>query len=83
VGISSVYTMPILYAASGLDLSIGIATITHPSRRLWLAQLLVIFMYSIIIGVCLPEFLIHPFGPILKNIPILAILLVLIGGEKK
>ena len=83
VGISSTYVIPILYAASGLDLSMGIASLTHPSRRLWLAQILVISAYSIIIMICLPEFLIHPFGPILKNIPILAILFVLIAGGKK
>lgn len=83
VGISSTYVIPMLYAASGLDLSMGIASLTHPSRRLWLAQILVISAYSIIIMICLPEFLIHPFGPILKNIPILAILLVLIAGERK
>lgn len=83
VGIGSAYLMPMLYVASGLDLAIGIATLINPSRRLWLAQLLVILAYSIIIMICLPEFLIHPFGPILKNLPIIAILLVLLAGERK
>ena len=82
VGITSAYALPVLYLAGGLDLSIGIATLSHPSRRLWLFQFMLILAYSLIIAVCLPEFLMHPFGPILKNIPILAILLVLIAGEK-
>lgn len=83
VGISDAYTMPLLYAASGLDFAIGIITLTHPSRRLWQIQILVILLYSLIISLALPEFLVHPFGPILKNLPILAILFVLLAGERK
>lgn len=83
VGIEEPYTIPLLYAASGLDFAIGVITLTHPSRRLWQIQILVILLYSMIISLALPEFLAHPFGPILKNIPILAILFVLLTGEKK
>jgi len=35
--------------------------------------------YSAIIAVALPAFLSHPFGPVLKNLPILAILLILMS----
>lgn len=83
VGISAQYASPILWLASGLDLILGIFSLSHPSRRLWIFQSILILTYSAIISVCLPEFLMHPFAPILKNIPILAILFVLIASDKK
>ncbi len=83
VGISTHYASPVLWLASGLDLTLGILSLSHPSRRLWIFQSIIILIYSFIIGVCLPEFLTHPFAPILKNLPILAILFVLIASDKK
>ncbi|MBC3830007.1 SDR family oxidoreductase [Undibacterium amnicola] len=83
VGISAHYASPVLWLASGLDLILGILSLIHPSRRLWIFQSILILTYSAIISVCLPEFLTHPFAPILKNLPILAILFVLIASDKK
>lgn len=83
VGISAQYASTILWLASGLDLILGILSLSHPSRRLWIFQSVLILTYSAIISVCLPEFLTHPFAPILKNIPILAILFVLLASDKK
>ena len=83
VGISAQYASTILWLASGLDLILGILCLSHPSRRLWVFQSILILTYSAIISVCLPEFLTHPFAPILKNIPILAILFVMIASDKK
>jgi len=34
-----------------------------------------------VIAIALPEWLAHPFGPILKNLPMLAILVVLLAEE--
>jgi hypothetical protein len=46
-----------------------------------MAQVLLIAGYSVLIAIALPEFLWHPFGPILKNLPILALLFVLFNEE--
>jgi hypothetical protein len=70
-----------LYGACALDLGFGIATLLKPGRKLWVAQMVVIIAYSAAIAVALPEYLIEPFGPILKNIPILAMLFVLFSEE--
>ncbi|WP_296225725.1 SDR family oxidoreductase [Ralstonia sp. UBA689] len=72
-----------LIGASALDLMFGMATLLWPSRRLWLAQLVLVLTYSLLICVALPEFLIHPFGPVLKNIPFLAVLITLFSSEVK
>uniref|UniRef100_UPI00333F22CC SDR family oxidoreductase n=1 Tax=Castellaniella defragrans TaxID=75697 RepID=UPI00333F22CC len=69
------------YGACALDFGLGIATLIKPGRRLWLIQMAVVLIYSALIAIVLPEFLIDPFGPILKNIPILALLIVLLNEE--
>ena len=64
-----------LYGAAALDLVFGILTLVMKRRaRLWLAQIAVIVGYTAIISVRLPEFWLHPYGPILKNLPMLAAL---------
>ena len=72
-----------LYAACALDAAFGIATLLRPGRRLWAAQAALILGYSLVIAIALPEFLWHPFGPVLKNIPILALLILLFSEESE
>lgn len=72
-----------LYAASALDFGFGIATVVAPSRRLWVAQAALIVAYSAVIAVTMPGLLAEPFGPVLKNVPILAILLILFSEEEQ
>lgn len=71
----------ILYSAAGADILLGLLTLLKPSRGLWLAQALLVAAYSAIVALALPEFLWHPFGPIVKNLPILAALAILFAGE--
>ncbi|EGD06455.1 NAD-dependent epimerase/dehydratase, partial [Burkholderia sp. TJI49] len=72
-----------LYAACALDFAFGVATLAAPSRRLWLAQGALIVAYSAVIAVTMPGLLAEPFGPVLKNVPILAILLILFAEEER
>ncbi|WP_313174335.1 SDR family oxidoreductase [Massilia sp.] len=62
-----------LYGAAGFDLLLGLGVAFLPRRRpLWLAQLALIGFYTIVIAWKLPEFLLHPYGPLTKNLPMLA-----------
>lgn len=55
-----------------------------PWRRwLWPAQALLILFYTVWIAVRLPEFLWHPYGPLTKNLPMLATLWLLYQLEEK
>ncbi len=83
VGLREPLATPALYGAAALDAGFGIASITWPRRALWLAQAALIVGYSAVISICLPEFLWHPFGPLLKNLPILAMLTILYAEEKQ
>jgi uncharacterized protein YbjT (DUF2867 family) len=74
-GVPRTLTPLFLYGAAVLDLAFGVLTLVMQRRaRLWLAQIAVIVGYTAIISLRLPEFWLHPYGPILKNLPMLAVL---------
>lgn len=71
-----------LYGAALLDFCFGIATLLLPRRRwLWIAQLAVIGFYTVIISFSLPEFWLHPYGPLSKNLPMLGAIWLLLELE--
>ncbi|MET0982063.1 MAG: SDR family oxidoreductase [Telluria sp.] len=62
-----------LYGAASFDLLLGLGIAFLPRRRwLWLVQLALIGFYTVLIAFKLPEFLLHPYGPLTKNLPMLA-----------
>lgn len=73
VGVPRSLAPVMLYAAAALDLAFGILMLVLAQRRpLYLLQIAVILGYTAIISWRLPEFWLHPYGPILKNLPMLA-----------
>lgn len=67
-----------LYGAAALDILLGIAVFIRPLRRwAYCAQLILIASYTVIITIFLPDYWAHPYGPILKNIPLLAAIAIL------
>jgi uncharacterized protein YbjT (DUF2867 family) len=73
-----------LYAAAVLDLALGASILLLRQRRLlWLAQFALIVAYSVIVTIKLPEFWLHPYGPILKNLPLLACIALLYSLEDR
>jgi hypothetical protein len=65
------------------DLVLGIAAAFFACRRLWQIQCAIVIFYSLVIAICLPEFLFHPFGAIVKNIAVLMCLAYLMLMEKR
>ena len=64
----------LLHLSTGFDLVLGLLTLFWPNKALWLAQAILILGYTVIITVFLPEYWRHPFGTVLKNLPILLLL---------
>ncbi|WP_455287961.1 SDR family oxidoreductase [Cupriavidus necator] len=64
-----------LYGAALLDLAFGVLCVL-PRRPhwLWAAQMALIVGYTAIISVRLPEYWLHPYGPLSKNLPMLTVL---------
>lgn len=66
-----------LYGAAALDGVLGALTLLKPGRWLWRAQMALMGFYTVAISLCLPQFWAHPYGPVLKNLPLLAVLILL------
>jgi len=78
VGLTGMLASIALYGAALLDFAFGIGVFVMRRRRwLWRAQLLLIVAYMVIITIHLPEFWLHPYGPVLKNLPLLAAIMML------
>jgi uncharacterized protein YbjT (DUF2867 family) len=85
-GVPAALAPLMLYGAALMDLAFGIGSIALPARLrrpLWIAQLALILFYTVIISVRLPEFWLHPYGPLLKNLPMLAGIWMLFELERK
>jgi len=79
-GVPAALAPAALVAAALLDLAFGVLVpLLHGRRRRWLwrAQAALIVFYSVVIALRLPEYWIHPYGPLLKNLPMLAVLVAL------
>jgi hypothetical protein len=83
VGLDGTFASATLIAAALLDIGLGFATLFAPGRMLWRLQMALIVVYSLIVTIFLPAYWHHPFGPVLKNVPILALLLLLDAFESK
>jgi uncharacterized protein YbjT (DUF2867 family)/uncharacterized membrane protein YphA (DoxX/SURF4 family) len=67
-----------LFGAAGLDLVFGVWTLLPwRPRALWSAQIVLVVLYTLVITLWLPQLWLEPFGPVAKNLPILAALLLL------
>lgn len=78
VGITGALAPVFLYGAALLDIALGLAILLiRRGRWLWWGQMALIGSYSLIITWKLPEFWLHPFGPLLKNLPLLVALLLI------
>ena len=82
-GLHGTMALAALYGAALLDLVLGIATLVMRRRRgLWLLQAALIVAYTVIITVALPDQWLHPYGPVTKNVPLLAMLALLYATEE-
>jgi DoxX-like family len=81
IGIEGIAASAALYLGSAADIVFGLMTLFVPSKSLWQAQALLVMIYTVVISIYLPEFWLHPFGPILKNIPFLTLLWLLYKNE--
>lgn len=75
VGLQGEAATAVLYGAALLDIALGALTLAAPRRwraAVWAAQLLLIGGYTVLITLFLPEYWLHPYGPLTKNLPMMA-----------
>lgn len=83
IGFSPSIATPALIAACGLNIGLGFATLLKPGRRLWVLQLGIMMFYTGALSLAAPSLWADPFGPLLKNLPIAALLIGLAATETK
>lgn len=84
VGITGNLAPITLYGAAAIDMAFGLGTLFLRRRKfLWIAQAVLIVLYTLTITFFLPEFWLHPFGPLVKNLPILAAIWLMYELEKR
>ena len=86
VGLRGAFATLALYGAGLMDLVLGVLTLWAPPRWrwwVWPAQLALIGGYTLLITFFLPEFWLHPYGPISKNLPIMGLIVLLWALEPR
>ena len=86
VGLHGTIATVALYGAALLDLALGLLTLAAPARWrqvVWLAQLVLVAGYTLLITVFLPDYWLHPYGPISKNLPVAAAIALLWALEPR
>lgn len=82
-GVPAPLQLPALYGAALLDLVLGVLSFVRRGRRwTWCAQAALIIGYTAILSWKLPEFWLHPYGPLSKNLPMLAAIWMLYEMEE-
>ena len=66
-----------IYGGAGIDALLGLAMLFKPNKRVYQAALAVMLLMTLIATIFAPQLWLHPLGPLTKNIPIAAILLIL------
>lgn len=82
IGITGLLASILLYGSATLDVAIGIAVLRN--WRPWLtglAQLLLIGTFTAIITALAPAWWLDPIGPVLKNVPIVVLVLFVMARE--
>ena len=76
IGVPPALQPPLFYAASAWDVVLGIACLTPLARQstLWWLQAVTVAVYTLIVAWRLPAAWLHPFAPLVKNLPILALI---------
>ncbi len=83
IGIPVGIDLPLLYVASFLDIVLGALTIVGYRLDVLLKfQIVVIGVYTLLLTALAPYHWLHPFGPVLKNIPLIFTIYILMKLEK-
>ncbi|GAB2504224.1 SDR family oxidoreductase [Lysobacter humi (ex Lee et al. 2017)] len=74
-----------LFGGAAIDIALGLGLLAPRRwrRPAYLASIALVLSYTAIISIALPEFWRHPFGPVLKNLPILVLLWMLHALDRR
>jgi hypothetical protein len=83
-GITGDNATTLIFLGSGLDFAVGLWVLTGwQLKPCCLVQLGLIVCYTLLLSFIQPEFWLHPFGPLTKNIPIAVMIYVLYSSSEE
>lgn len=72
----------LILAGAAADAALGVWMAWRPGRAAYLAALVLMGIMTLLASAIEPSWWLHPLGPLTKNLPIAAILLVLLQDER-
>lgn len=81
-GVPAAAQEALLPAASVTGAVIGLLLLLRQRRWLWALQLGLVAGGTLALSICLPQLWLHPFGPLSKNLPLLALLFLMWRASK-
>jgi hypothetical protein len=82
VGLTGALALTFKGIAMLLDLACGVGALWLHRSWVWWAQMLVVLVYTVILSVSHMQLWLDPFGALLKNIPIIALMIYMARAEK-
>lgn len=71
----------LIWSGIAVDAALGLALLLRPGRVVYLMALGMMLLMTLVATLLYPSFWLHPLGPLLKNLPIAAMLWVLAGDK--
>ena len=84
-GVQAAYRVPLFALSCVLDVFFGLGCATRLRYRAWFwaAQAALVLAYSAIVAFRLPEMWAHPFAPLVKNVPLVAVMVYLFDANRR
>lgn len=84
-GVQAAYRVPLFAFSCALDVFFGLGCATRLRHRAWFwaAQAALVLAYSAIVAFRLPQMWAHPFAPLVKNVPIAAVMVYLFDVNRR
>jgi len=84
VGIEAQFAPLFLYGSAMLDFLMGMALLAKfRIAAMAVLQIALMFGYSLTITVALPEYWLHPYGPVSKNLPLIVATMIMLQLERR
>jgi len=84
LGVTGTLATLALYGAALLDIALGVGVLVLRERRwIWIGQIIVMLGYTVLISIWLPEWWLHPYGPMIKNLPLIVTTMLLATLESR
>ncbi|MBS1174506.1 MAG: hypothetical protein H6R05_637 [Burkholderiaceae bacterium] len=83
VGLTGALALAFMGIAMLLDIACGVGALCLHHSWVWWVQMLVVVVYTVILSVSHAQLWLDPFGALLKNIPIIALMIYMARTERR